>query len=809
MKFLLAVLIGFCSLQSFGQKENPGVIEGNVLDEKSKALQSATVQLTSLNDSNSKKITLTDKDGAFQISEIPFGYYSLKISYVGFTALTLDSINFRAGRFDFNLNDVVLKSKTNQKMDEVIIYSEKPLIQSKDGNITFNAGESPLSAGSNASELLSNVPLVTKDPDGNILVRGKQPKILIDDKPVDLSLQQLQDLLEAMPGSSIEKIEVLTNPPPEYANEPGGVINIVTKKGTIGINGRFSVYGGTRGEAGSNASFNYRKQGFTLNVNAGTGYNYYEGNGYSKRENIYADSVNYFNTNSNYQNKNIRPNFRTNVTYDLNKFNSLNLVLQYNQNDFNNLSHTEYQNLNQFDTLYNVSRRTIKSIGNSYNPNISFSYTLKTRKPGEMFRLISNYNQSSSGNTRNFYQQYFNPDYTPTGKDSTQQQITNNQSKGYSVRLSYDLPVNNQKTFFSVGSFYIASQSNIVANASYKRSSDNQWLPLDVLSNNFRFQQFITNVRAAVKQMISENFSTTVGVSAEQTKIYFDLYKTNSDTANFYWNYLPFATINKTWNDIYNLSLSYRKTIRRPGINELNPTIDFSDPYNIRFGNPGLVASPSHNFSLVSGRAKNSSYSNIALGYNIVENIYSQVRTLLPDGKTQITWQNISGRKEYEVSSWNGLTLNKHTKVNVSATYIYSTYSDFDREVRGYRNGGTFTSNVNTNYNWNNLYIATGTFIYNRYANPQGTTVGTLSMNIGLQGKFFKKKFIATLNIVDPFIQQHTHSFTYGTNFNLESYSTTQTKNYRLTLAYNFNRTQHKKTAEAKQFVQKVTGVSE
>src|SRR2546430_9337517 len=48
---------------------------------------------------------------------------------------------------------------------------------------TFNAGESALSAGSTANELLQNVPLVTKDPTGKILVRGKEPKILIDDKP--------------------------------------------------------------------------------------------------------------------------------------------------------------------------------------------------------------------------------------------------------------------------------------------------------------------------------------------------------------------------------------------------------------------------------------------------------------------------------------------------------------------------------------------------------------------------------------------------------------------------------------------------
>ena len=56
---------------------------------------------------------------------------------------------------------------------------------------------------------------------------------------------QLQDFLDALPGNLIEKIEVMTNPPPEYADQDGGVINIVTRKGKIGIGGRLSTYGGT------------------------------------------------------------------------------------------------------------------------------------------------------------------------------------------------------------------------------------------------------------------------------------------------------------------------------------------------------------------------------------------------------------------------------------------------------------------------------------------------------------------------------------------------------------------------------------
>lgn len=787
MKAALLIFFSLLGFELFAQ-ENPGLIVGSVLDEKSRALEGATVQLYSIADSLQSRMVLTDPNGSFRISGIPFGYYRLKVSYVGYTAMRFDSIYFREDRYDFNMNDIVLRSQNDSsKMEEIIIYAEKPLIQSKDGNITFNAGESALSAGSNASELLTNVPLVTKDPSGKLLVRGKEPKILIDDKPVELNLQQLQDLLESMPGSSVEKIEVMTNPPPQYANEQGGVINIVTKKGTIGKSGRISVYGGTRGEAGMNGSFNYRKQGFSVNINAGAGYNNFEGQGYSRRENIYNDSTNHFNTSNQYHNKNLRPNFRSNINYDINKFHSLNLVLQFNQNDFENRNTTEYTNLDRFDNIYRLSERTIQSSGNSYNPHLGFSYTIKTKKPGESFRIINDLSYSAYDNTRDFFQQFFNPDHSPNGIDSTQQQVNETRSRGHNIRLNYELPFSKSRTYLSFGSFYNRSRSDVDVNASYRKKADSSWAPLEALTNEFRFRQQVFNLRGSVKQVFMDNFSATIGLNAEKTNIHFDLFKSGTEANNEYWSMLPFATLNRNWKDVLNLTFSYRRSIRRPGINELNPTVDFSDPYNIRFGNPDLVASPAHNFDLVVGRTNKSFYANLGLGYNIVEDIFSQVRSLRSGGVTEISWQNISGRKEYELSTWSGYTINRFWKINLSASYSYNTYSEFDKTVRKFRNGGSLTSNFNTNYILKEIYTATGSFTFNRFANPQGKVKSSLSMNIGLQARMMKKKLTVTLNIIDPFLQQQNRTFTYGTNFNLETYSTTETRNFRLSLGYNFS----------------------
>lgn len=774
------------------KKNAGGIIAGNLMDSaSSKAITGASIQLTLLG-SNTRFTKLTDKNGEFYFTDLQFGYYSLSISSVGYATLRIDSINVRTERSDFNLADIKL-SNNIKELESVVVYAEKPLIQSKDGNITFNASESALAAGSNASELLNNVPLVTKDPNGKILVRGKEPKILIDDKPVELNLQQLQDLLESLPGSSIEKIEVMTNPPPQYANEQGGVINITTRKGKVGMGGRLSVSIGTRREGNVNGNFNYRKNKFAININSGAGFNRFNGFGNSERTNFYTDSTNYFNTENNFLNKSIRPHLRMNIDYDLSKFQILNFEASYNQNDFNNRSITEYTNLNRFNEIYRLSERTIRSEGDNHNMAFNFTYTKKGKKAGEQFKIITGSNFSINNNDRNFYQQYFNPDHTPNGTDSTQEQNNESRNSGYNIRISYDKPLIDKKTYLSVGSAYNRSNSNVDVDASYLKKPEKVFVPMELLSNQFKFHQDVTNLRASVKQILGEKFSITAGVAAEQTRINFELLKEDREVENSYWKFLPFANINKNWNDKLNATFSYRKTIRRPGINELNPTIDFSDPYNIRFGNFQLNPSLAHNFDLVIGRTQPKYFLNIGVGYNKVEDIFSQIRTLLGDGKTQITWENISHRREYELSTWNGMTLNKKLRLNWSASYTYNMYSDYDKTFRKYRDGGSFTTTLNGNYSVKDIWNFTGNFTTNRFANPQGSVSWNLSMNVGIQKKFFDKKFIVTMNFIDPFRNQITGSHTYGTNFEVHSSNTTQTKNYRLTLAYNFTKQAVKK----------------
>lgn len=778
--FLFFVL----SFNVIAQNQRPaGTISGQVLTQQGKPIESASVRLFLLADSAVSFASVTDRQGDFMLTSIPPGYYRLCVSYVGLSQFCLDSLWFRVEKLNFNIDSIILKTNSSNQLKEVVIYAEKPLFESKDGGITYNVSESAAAAGSSAAELLTQVPLVTRDPDGKISVRGKEPRILIDDKPVELNLQQLQDLLESMPGSSIEKIEVMTQPPAQYANEQGGVINIVTKKGRVGKSGRLSLAAGTRGEVNLNANFTCREKGLVLTLAAGFSDNQFAGESSSLRKNSYTDSSNYLSIGNQNQNRTRRPMARLSLDYEAGKRSVFTFSLQHNGQRSHNNSDTRFTNLNRFNAISRASDRMVSGSTSSASPALSLSYQYKP-KAGETFKVVANYNYSLTDNDREFYQRYYTADLQFTGVDSLQRQQIDQAVSTYTIRIFYDKMLANKKTFLSAGSYYQYGSHHVVNEASFKKRPEQIMLPLPGLSNDLWFYQGVGNWRLSVRQLLGKQFSVTTGAALEQTTIFFDLLTENKKVSNSYMSWLPFANVNKNWKDKLSLTMSYRRTINRPGLGQLNPTVDFSDPYNVRFGNPFLEASSAHNFDLIVSRTRPGYFLNIGWGYNQIEDIFSPVRTLLEGGKTQVTWENISGRKEVEFSSWNGVNLSTRLKINVNASVTLQRYGAYDIAVRKFRNGASFSSSVGYAWVASDVWNSNGTININRFANPQGFANWTAAIQLAVQRKLVKKKLLVTATVIDPLINQQRKSYTYGPNFSLEGFTLTRTQNYRLTVAY-------------------------
>ena len=779
-----------------------GSIVGNILENSSgKPLPSATVVIKKLGDSVSRITLVSDKNGAFDAEKIPFGFYRLTIDMFGFAKIHVDSIHLYADRFDINLGDIKLKEAAGASLGEVIVYAEKPLIENKEGKIIYNVAESPLSSGSNASEMLKNLPLMNANPDGTLSLRGKEPLILMDEKPVNLSGQQLADLLESLPANVVEKVEVMLNPPPEYATYPGGVINIITRKGRVGIYKKINLSGGTNGERAISGNFNYRSSKLNISSSMGYGTGNVYGTSYTHRQNIYRDSINYFYAESSFRNRNRHPNARFQTDYDFNKKTNISFVYQGNLNFFDNSRNSLYTNRDSLTRVYKASSRSNRYTGEGYSHGFSGSYQWKGKNPVEKLQVYSGVSFSKNDNNRDLYQQFLQADFLPTGLDSSQTQLTDNFISSFYLNTHYNRPLNDTgTTFLTVGTAFSSNTHHNILNTNFLRKSDHVFVGNELLSNDFYFHQSIFSVRAALVLKLPRQWKLIAGAQAEHTQTDFRFIKGNApDANNAYWRLLPNITLRKEFNKQLNMALVFRETIRRPGIDELNPSVDYSDPYNIRFGNPYVQPSLTDNYDLSLSYVAKKFNVNASLGYNRVKNVFNSIRTLVDSGKTQITYQNISDQQEYFGSIWAGATLVKKLRVSISAGYHYNQYSEKEKKVYRYVDGGTFYTTLNYSYAPDNVTVIEANNRFNKYANPQGSSRSNINMSISVQRKFLNKRMIVGISAIDPFGSQVYNGFTYGPNFNIENFSESNTRNFRLSVSYQLSTIKVKSNLNDKQ----------
>jgi outer membrane cobalamin receptor len=105
------------------------------------------------------------------------------------------------------------------------------LIRRTDEGIVVDASQTLTQIGGTAADLLRNMPGVLVGSEGGVSLRGRSPLILINGRISGISGTDRSVNLQQIPASSIERIEIITNPSAKYdADAEGGIINIVLEK---------------------------------------------------------------------------------------------------------------------------------------------------------------------------------------------------------------------------------------------------------------------------------------------------------------------------------------------------------------------------------------------------------------------------------------------------------------------------------------------------------------------------------------------------------------------------------------------------
>lgn len=788
MKLLpIFIFCFFCCSFAFAQKtvshplkveKHRGSVLGNIQDASSGApILNATISLIPFSDTNFSTRKLSDKNGSFFFDQVPFGFYQLKISALGFASLMVDSIWVRAEKDELVLNDLIVKPTTTS-LTEVVVYADKKLIEDKEGVLTYNASESPIGAGSSASDLLKNMPLVSANADGSLSVKGKAPLILIDEKPTNLNAQQLADLLESLPANLIEKVELMQTPPPEYATYDGAVMNIVSKKGRIGLSQRYALSAGSRGAGTASSNILYKSARFSFSSNLSVGASESFGNAWSHRQNFYTDSSNFFYSATDFYNKNWHPNLRIQSDYDFNKRKSLGFVYQSNFNFLDNSSNTVYSNLDSNLIPWKESIRKVHYLGSSFSHGLSSSFIWKGLNPAEKLQVYAGVNFGKNENDKDFF-----------SSEALQNQLIDLFSTSYYLRTNYAKPLTiSGKQILTAGFSFTDNHHQNMLNANFFNNSIGDFILNDSLSNHFFFVQSIFTTRLGGVFIFPAGWRVNMGVQSEFTSASFHFVKGNTvNTDNNYWRFLPNLTIRKELSSAFNVSLTLKQTIRRPGMAELNPSVDYTDPFNIRFGNPSIRPALTQNIDFSLGFSGKKWSMNASGGYNKVKDVFSSIRSLV-GGRTQTTFLNIADQDEYHASFWSGITITRKFKLNVSAGINYNQYSASDKQLYHYTDGGSYYAGLNYSFVPDNLTMLEASNKFNRVANPQGRSRSNVDMKLSVQRKFLNKKLVVNLAAIDPFGLATFIGYTEGKNFILNSYSASNTRNFRLTISYQLNK---------------------
>ena len=130
----------------------------------------------------------------------------------------------------------------------------------------LNVNRQQSSISGSAVQILENAPSITTDIEGNVELRGSSNfRVLINGKP---TIQNANDVLQQTPASTIDKIEIITNPSAKYNPEgSAGIINLVLKRNRLqGINGMATANGGSFGRFGGEILLNKNNDKFNTSL---------------------------------------------------------------------------------------------------------------------------------------------------------------------------------------------------------------------------------------------------------------------------------------------------------------------------------------------------------------------------------------------------------------------------------------------------------------------------------------------------------------------------------------------------------------
>lgn len=792
MRTALFILTFLLHCFSYGQET--GSVAGRVTDRNGQAVEFANVFISLKNDS-ARIVSgmITDNTGNFILSNIPFGEYNLHIQFIGYIKYR-QAIIVNKDSLKFNLPVIILKEDA-VLMDSVRVTSVRNIIKRTEEGIVMNASENITQIGGTAADLLKNMPGVLVGSEGEITVRGKSPLILINGRVSGTGGTDRSANLEQIPASSIDRIEIITNPSAKYdADAEGGIINIVLKrKSGVGTSGAFAIGAGFGERYRLNGMFLLNRK--TEKWNVGIAYD----NWYTTRtrrvngDRIQYDLPNeYFLTQRRFDERTVQnQNGRINIDFTPNKKNSISFeALWIFQGEDNSETLTSTTETSGYD-FTGRNRRHSNEIRRFKAGEMLLNYTRRFNNPDQLLSLNGssafNKNIENTGITT----QTLTEQHTETGNPFLQKTHNYEHSNLTNISLDYIHPVN-EKEMWETG---------------YKttlRFIDNDFLRQDQLSGSFVNDTANTDIFNFKEQIHalymlytgwtgekqSPRWKYSFGLRAEQVWNSSNTELKPSKFKNEYFNLFPSINLIYYTEKRNMARLSYSRRINRPSFGQLLPFTDITDSLNQRSGNPELKPELAHSVDLSYNHSFKKGSFMISAFYRNTSNVILPYTTLDSNGVAFTLPINFGNAATYGLegiliynpfSFWN-------INLNVSGYDLRINANGSSPDIQ--RNQFVYFTKLINNFSvWKNGRVQLTANYTSPVAIPQGERVAVYFADIGFQQKIMKGQGRLGLSVTDIFNTQQSGFRTSDSNFKFSRIFKIDTRAVMLTFGYTFKST--------------------
>lgn len=802
-----------------GNTGNTGHLQGSLAD-NSEALEFVNIAVftkTNTRDTAKKLLQggITDSLGYFSLDQLPLNTpLQLKASYLGYkdldTTLTLHNTTpLDLGRLRMRSDKALLK--------EVSIEATKPYMTMDIDKKVYNTSRDVVSIGGTGLDVVRNIPGLNVDVDGNVSMRGLSPQIFIDGKPTILTLEQV-------PASSIESVEIMSNPSAKYDASGGGagILNVVLKKNNkTGYNGNLRAGLDSYGGYNAGGSLNYRtnKLNISADINARRGKDYTEGalNRHDRSGNPATDL---------YQQQSDTGSShmffgKLRIDYNLTPKAQLSLSAFGVSHKSDNTSDINIAADSIFNaaTTHGYTYESIASSRNFQGRGATLSFKQDFKRPKESWTTDINYfSGTASNNSQYTINNFHDVDYSDPASSRLQQIDGGGKDYNIVIQSDYSRPLKPGFTLETGLRAAIQGRKNTNNNFVYNDATGIYDL-VPAAASNYKSQSSVYAAYVSLSGKLGD-YSFKGGLRTESSRYSGTLLNSGEQFSNrFPLSLFPSLFVSRKLGADQDLQLSYSRRVNRPNFFQLIPYTDSSNTLNITRGNPNLVPEFTQSLELSYLRKLFSKGSFMgSLYYKYTDNLITgYIITETGAAGTPLfvnTYINAASGYSAGAELTGQLAITRWWDLNANVNIYQSKINLAEGQSASQQNGLTaWFGKLNTNFKMpagfglqltgtyqskTNLPVSTG----NNQPGPpdrqsQNASQGYIKpyyfVDIALKKEFLKGKLVTTLAVSDVFRSRKQQQYTYSDAFTQDYSRLKNPQLVRLNFSYNFGKLEMKR----------------